>query len=169
MPSKPAPTIVHTKQTPRRSESLGVKRLRQGLDGKPVRDSLLLRSKKVSQLTLNRYQRSIAAFKTWAHAKRKPISKKHLDNTVNLYITQLYKADFELSSATYLVYGLQLLECVISKQDFLTISKQSLAGWRKEAPWRDEETRSGRIHLGCGHLSCGGKTTGHSGCPFDTV
>lgn len=66
--------------------------------------------------------------------EQKKVDKAHLDQSVNSYVTQLYSHSLDLSTASYLVYGLQLLECDVAKEDFLVVSKQSLAGWRKEAP-----------------------------------
>lgn len=89
---------------------------------------------KVGQNTLNRYLRCIQIFKQWAKQQRRPTSGSSLDSTVNRYITFLHYDGAELAEATYLVYGLQLLECNVSKEQFLVTSKSSLAGWRKLSP-----------------------------------
>ena len=57
-----------------------------------------------------------------------------MDRTVNQYLAHLHADEAELPEATYLVYGLQLLECHVPKDQFLVISKASLAGWRKTSP-----------------------------------
>eukprot|EP00438_Fugacium_kawagutii_P031124 Skav201748 [mRNA] locus=scaffold1973:16199:16720:- [translate_table: standard] len=51
-----------------------------------------------------------------------------------MYLTHLYDQDEELSAASYLIYGLQLLRCQVPKEQFLVQSKQSLSGWRRESP-----------------------------------
>eukprot|EP00438_Fugacium_kawagutii_P008464 Skav230206 [mRNA] locus=scaffold2443:266117:270539:+ [translate_table: standard] len=91
-------------------------------------------AKRVSQHTLSRYLSCVESFKRWARSRKKRVDASNLDTAVNLYITELYKQDMELSTASYLIYGLQLLECEVNKDDFLVMSKKGLAGWKKEAP-----------------------------------
>ena len=93
-----------------------------------------VRALKVSQKTLNRYLDSIQQFEGWATAKKINFTGGRLDRAVNKYLHFLFDDDAELSEATYLVYGLQLLKCTVPKHDFLTVSKQSLSGWRKQQP-----------------------------------
>ena len=73
-------------------------------------------------------------FKHWARANKRRLDAQCLDKTVNAYITLLCKNDVELWTASYLIYGLQPLECAVPKDSFLTVSKQSLSGWRRESP-----------------------------------
>eukprot|EP00438_Fugacium_kawagutii_P016242 Skav225368 [mRNA] locus=scaffold476:95907:101244:- [translate_table: standard] len=92
------------------------------------------RAKRVSQVTLSRYLACVENFRKWARMRKKRYDANNLDSTVNLYITELYKHDMEFSAASYLIYGLQLLECDVNKDDFLVMSKKGLAGWKREAP-----------------------------------
>ena len=51
------------------------------------------------------------------------------------YMTQLALDDMvQPSTGAYLVFGLQLLRCTKPKLEFLPLSKEALAGWRKLAP-----------------------------------
>ena len=106
------------------------------MDGNRLNGEIRLRAMKVSQNTLNRYLLSIQQFEDWALAHKKPKSGKQLDRSVNAYLTHLCESGAEVSEGTYLVYGLQLLRCDVSKTSFLPISKQSLSGWRKQNPGR---------------------------------
>ena len=108
--------------------------MRYGLDGSPVPSSMKLRCLKVSQNTLTRYLQSIEDFKLWCRQKRKSFSDRNLDMAVNSYISFLHSSDQELTVASYLIYGLQLLQCNVPKEQFLVVSKQSLSGWRRQEP-----------------------------------
>ena len=88
----------------------------------------------MGQSTLSRYLRCIADFEAWLKDRQKKRNAQNLDMQVNRYITWLYDQDAELSVASYLIYGLQLLQCDVHKDSFLVNSKQSLAGWRKKEP-----------------------------------
>lgn len=106
---------------------------RVDLDGKALPAKLRLRCLKVGQKTLNRYLQCIRDFENWC----KNVYARNsgtLDSRVTRYITYLYDQDAELSEATYLVYGLQLLRCQEPKEQFLVGSKLALAGWRKQSP-----------------------------------
>ena len=88
----------------------------------------------ILNLGQNRYLLSIQQFEDWARAHKKPKSGKQPDRAVNANHTHLCDSGAEVSDGTYLVYGLQLLRCDVSKALFLPISKQSLSGWRKQCP-----------------------------------
>jgi hypothetical protein len=107
---------------------------RSGLDGKPLSKDLQLRALKVSQVTLNRYLHSIQVFEQWCSEHRHVSQRASLDSRVNAYLAHLYEEDAEITVASYLIYGLQLLRCKIPKEQFLVESKQSLAGWRRQSP-----------------------------------
>ena len=107
---------------------------RSGLDGNPLSKDLQLRALKVSQVTLNRYLHSIQVFEQWCSEHRHVSQRASLDSRVNAYLTHLYEEDAEITVASYLIYGLQLLRCKIPKEQFLVESKQSLAGWRRQSP-----------------------------------
>ena len=53
---------------------------------------------------------------------------------VNSYISFLHSTDQELTVTSYLIYGLQLLQYNVPKEQFLVVSKQSLSGWRRQEP-----------------------------------
>ena len=84
--------------------------------------------------TLTRYLRQIEEFEEWLRSKRQRWSFPTLDRKVTQYITHLYDSDAEMSKASYLIYGLQLLKCEGSKDSFLVGSKEALSGWRKQDP-----------------------------------
>ena len=107
---------------------------RSGLDGNPLSKDLQLRALKVSQVTLNRYLHSIQVFEQWCSEHRHVSQRASLDSRVNAYLAHLYEEDAEITVASYLIYGLQLLRCKIPKEQFLVESKQSLAGWRRQSP-----------------------------------
>ena len=115
-------------------KSFDDKKHRFGLDGRLMNGDMKLRSLKVSQKTLNRYLACIQQFEHWATTRKINFSGARLDKAVNKYLHFLFDDDAELNEATYLVYGLQLLKCTVPKHDFLTVSKQSLSGWRKQQP-----------------------------------
>lgn len=123
---------------PKRKEDIqktnSKKRARVGLQGKPLPKHLQLRTLKVGQQTLNRYLQCIDQFEEWCKQKRLKTSASFLDRSVTKYITHLYDSDLELSTATYTIYGLQLLRCEVQKDSFLVSAKLALAGWRKTNP-----------------------------------
>ncbi len=110
------------------------KKARVGLQGKPLPKHLQLRTLKVGQLTLNRYLQCIDQFEEWCKQRRLKTSALLLDKAVTRYITHLYDSDCEISTATYTIYGLQLLRCEVQKDSFLVSAKLALAGWRKTNP-----------------------------------
>lgn len=107
---------------------------RVGLDGKALPSHLRLRALKVSQCTLTRYLNQIREFEEWAKSKKSKITEQNLDMRVTQYLTQLFDTDAEMSKASYLIYGLQLLHCKVDKNAFLVSAKQALSGWRKRDP-----------------------------------
>lgn len=123
---------------PKRKEDIqktnSKKRARVGLQGKPLPKHLQLRTLKVGQQTLNRYLQCVDQFEEWCKQKRLKTSASFLDRSVTKYITHLYDSDLELSTATYTIYGLQLLRCEVQKDSFLVSAKLALAGWRKTNP-----------------------------------
>ena len=99
-----------------------------------LKGDMLLRSLKVSQTTLTRYQRSILCFETWCKQQPKYFQQKSLDQRVNRFLHEIFQEGAEITEGTYLVYGLQMLKCSVPKDHFLVESKQSLSGWRKQCP-----------------------------------
>ena len=84
--------------------------------------------------------------------EQKKVDKAHLDQSVNSYVTQLYSHGLELSTASYLVYGLQLLECDVAKEDFCS-SVQTEPGWMAQGGprWNAPSATRG-IFVGCCNL-----------------
>ena len=107
---------------------------RTGRNGENLPPATRLKALKVSQRTLNRYLACIEEFEVWCRRQGKKNIYSHLDRHVTAYINYLFDHDYELSTASYIIYGLQLLRCEVSKDAFLVGTKQSLAGWRKVDP-----------------------------------
>ena len=93
-----------------------------------------LKALKVSQKTLHRYLACIDEFEDWCRQTHRKALKTCLDKHVTSYVTYLFENDFEITRATYTIYGLQLLRCDVAKDSFLVGAKQCLAGWRKMDP-----------------------------------
>ena len=89
---------------------------------------------KVSQKALTRYLVEIRECENWLKSKRQSWTRDTLDNKVTKYTTYLYESEADLSQASYLIYGLQLLHCDVVKQNFLVNAKLALSGWRKQSP-----------------------------------
>ena len=89
---------------------------------------------KVSQVTLTRYLKQIEEFEAWIQYKHQRLTESNLDKKVTNYITYLYESEAELTKASYLIYGLQLLKCECPRDAFLVNAKQALSGWRKQNP-----------------------------------
>jgi hypothetical protein len=89
-----------------------------GLNGEKLPPATRLRALKVGQKTLNRYLTCIKEFEGCRGQGRK-VTDAQLDRHVTAYITHLYGHDFDLSAATYTIYGLQLLRCNVAKEAFL--------------------------------------------------
>ena len=69
------------------------KKVRVGLQGKPLPKHLQLRTLKVGQVTLNRYLQCIDQFEEWCKQNRVKTSALFLDRAVTKYITYLYDSD----------------------------------------------------------------------------
>ncbi|CAE7650241.1 unnamed protein product, partial [Symbiodinium pilosum] len=90
---------------------------------------------KVTQRTLDSYHKHIQDFESWARQHNHRVNLDSLDRLVVRYMTQLaLEEEVQPSASAYLVFGLQLLRCNKPKVEFLPLSKEALAGWRKLAP-----------------------------------
>eukprot|EP00435_Cladocopium_sp_Y103_P040010 s704_g10.t2 len=114
---------------------------RVDLQKQPITGPHKLAALKVTQKTLDKYQLEIERFSHWlaeTHGKNpsfKNLTK--LDQQVGLYLNYLHDdVEVEPHHASYLIYGLQLLHNTGPKTHFLCLSKESLAGWRKQQPGR---------------------------------
>ena len=72
-----------------------------------------------------------AGFLTWARRQKLRVNKGNLDAMVVKYMTYMHEREgAEPRVGSYLIYGLQLLQCDIPKALFLPNAKETLASWR---------------------------------------
>ena len=96
--------------------------VRRNLDGSVLPAHLRLKAQKVGQTTLNRYLTEIAHFDQWLRSRGQRRQSSRLDRQVTLYLTHLSEdTDTTPATASYLVFGLQLLHNEGPKSDFLRI------------------------------------------------
>lgn len=107
---------------------------RTGPSGKSLPTGIRLRALRVSQRTLDRYFSCCAAFEEWVGRRHQRVTSNNIDSLATSYITYLHENEYELSMATYTIYGLQMLKCQTAKEDFLPCAKLALSGWKKQNP-----------------------------------
>lgn len=103
--------------------------------GKSLPLGMQLRVKKVSQVTLNLYDKAIHGFEQWCREKNiTSYDHARLDRNVCRYLDILAMKKRSTTDGAYLIYGLQLLRCTMPKQEYLPNAKEQLAGWKHDCP-----------------------------------
>ena len=129
------------------------------LEGRSLPKSVRLRAARVSQKTLDRYHVQIRHFKLWCQEHNLNLTQKNMDDRLVRYMDwHYYHEDTEPNNCAYVIYGLQLLECKVPKNQFLPNAKETLNSWRRlkpgtmKLPVPEEIVYDVALHLGATNL-----------------
>ena len=123
------------------------------LQNHPLRASVRMRGSRVTQKTLDQdqYHRQIAGFHTRARRQKLRVNKGNLDAMVVKYMAYMHEREgAEPSVGSYLIYGLQLLQCDIPKALSLPNAKGNFGQLAEVEAWVYAAASSGGADLRCG-------------------